>query len=244
MAAFFPERIVARVARSRKLDGIVFWTKDIRNLVRHPELARVVVSVPAVVQFTATGLAGGPWEPGAPPLDLLLPELRELAARLPRGAIRWRFDPIVAAPGLGERFCRIKEALDSALGGLADVTVSFPDPYKKAVARAGAAGLAWPVMTGAEKAAFVAFMAGEFGLRDEPPVKLCCEPDLLALPGVGQAHCVDGALFDRLYGLRLAELPKDAGQRRACGCSASTDIGAYDMVCGHGCRYCYANPEP
>lgn len=259
MTAFHPDELAGRVRRSRRLEAIVLWTKDPRNLVRHAELAAALAPVPKVVQLTVTGLAGTAWEPGVPPPEAFREELRDIAAALPRGAVRWRFDPVFPGPDLLGRFRRARDTLESALGGLDEVTISFPDPYAKAVARAAAAGLAWPKPGAAQKADIVSALAAEFpfsstdadnalsvsengdaGAANRRPINLCCEPDLLALPGVRRASCIDGSLFRRLYGLPLDALPKDSGQRAACGCVASTDIGSYDMACGHGCRYCYA----
>ena len=247
LPAFYPGFTTEKVARSRRLEAIVFWTRDVRNLVRHQGVSRVVERVPCLILVTDTGLAGTAWEPRAPSLADQEPELAELARRLPFGAVRWRFDPMIPKPGYGaaellERFRRLRERWERILGRLEGVTVSFPDPYPKAVARATEAGLGWPVFTPDEKRRLVEALAREFG-REAGRVRLCCEPELLDLPGVGRAACVDGPALERLYGAPLGDIPKDPDQRRACGCVKSIDIGSYAMACGHGCLYCYANPK-
>lgn len=249
MVAFRPGEIVDRAARSRKLEAIVFWTKDVRNLAFHQGLRGVVGRWPAVVQFTVTGLAGTAWEPNVPSLEAQRTALEELTRLLPAGALRWRFDPIVPTRDWRARFESVKTMLEGTLGPIEEVTVSFPDPYRKAVARVRERGLPWPEPTLAEKKSILAAIAGCFASdradAAPPSVRLCCEPGLLDVPGTGRAHCVDGALFDRLYGTGFGDLGKDAGQREACGCVRSTDIGSYEMACPHACAYCYANPaEP
>lgn len=241
MVAFYPDEIAARVKRSRKLDAIVFWTKDVRNLVRHDGLRRVVEAIPCIVNYTVTGLAGTGWEPGVPDLDAQLAALREFASIRPGPAIRWRFDPIISEPDWHARFARTKESLARELGAVNEVTVSFPDPYRHAVQRSSAHGLSWPVVTFEEKRAILLRMVGVFGDVAAPPVRLCCEPELLGIPGVGQARCIDSLLFAALYGMTLGDIGKDPGQRSGCGCVKSTDIGSYAMTCRHCCRYCYAD---
>ena len=250
LPAFYPDFIAEKAERSRRLEAIVLWTRDVRNLVRNRRLAETTKRFPCLILVTATGLAGTAWEPGVPPLADQEPELAELSRRLPPGAVRWRFDPIVPRPGRGaaeataetlERFRRLRDRWEQMFGRLDGVTVSFPDSYPGAVARTRGAGLEWPVFPPAEKRRLLEAMAGAFD-RESGRVRLCCEPGLLDVRGVEPASCVDGPALERLYGLPTGKLPKDPGQRRDCGCVKSTDIGAYAMACGHGCLYCYANP--
>ena len=84
--------------------------------------------------------------------------------------------------------------------------------------------------------------------------------------GIEHNCCIDGKLMERVFGedksliyyLRTGELAepdlfgelppipvacknlKDKGQRSACGCMISKDIGMYN-TCRHFCVYCYAN---
>jgi len=240
LPAFFPDLTADRIGRSRRLDAIVFWTRDPTNLIRHPGLRDAVARYPSIVQLTVTGLAGTTWEPRVPPPETFLEPLRELADLLPRGAILWRFDPVLAVDDIFTRFDAVRQALAAAIGPVEETVVSFPTPYGKAVKCARAAGHPWPNPPMDERRAIIREMVERLGGADRTRVWLCCQPEELRLPGTASARCVDGGRFDRLYGTRLGNLPPDDGQRVGCGCVRSTDIGSYELLCRHGCVYCYA----
>lgn len=238
MVAFHPDVLADAVARSRRLEGIVFWTKDPRPLVGHPRLSAILSRIPSILQLTVTGLAGTVWEPGVPPLSVWGGVLGELARIFPHGAVTWRFDPILADDSWRERFLRILGELDRWMGPLSSVTTSFPDAYPRVRERLSAQGLAFPVCSRDRQVEILTSMHEASGL----PIELCCEPSHLALPFVRKAACIDARRFDTLYGTHLAPLQKDKGQRVACGCVHARDIGSYSMSCGHRCVYCYAAP--
>jgi hypothetical protein len=67
----------------------------------------------------------------------------------------------------------------------------------------------------------------------------CCGDYLTATGQIEKAHCIDGRVIESLFfpnGLNYRDKPI----RNECGCTESSDIGAYD-TCPHGCVYCYAN---
>jgi hypothetical protein len=80
-------------------------------------------------------------------------------------------------------------------------------------------------------------------------VLACAEPYDLSALGIEAGACVDSDLAASLWGaanggarndVKGDAVAKDSGQRRACRCSPSVDIGAYG-TCPRGCAYCYAN---
>ena len=66
----------------------------------------------------------------------------------------------------------------------------------------------------------------------------CAEKLDFSGEGLEIRGCIDRLDLEALLGAPIIA-QKDAGQRTACRCVRSVDIGAYD-TCGHGCVYCYA----
>lgn len=235
-----------------RVRAIVFWSKNPAGLLPHlDELDRRGFHY--YVQFTVNDYETEGWEPGLPPLNERVDLFRRLAARLGPERVVWRMDPLLLAadvdvPNLLAKAERLASQLVPSTRKLvfsfADVT-AYP-AVKRNLARSvrGAREFARGEM--AEFARGLADINRAYGLE----LATCAEEADLAAFGVGHNRCVDGALLARLWPedaalmafLGSREGGKDKGQRQACGCIASKDIGRY-RTCPHGCVYCYANPS-
>ena len=168
-------------------------------------------------------------------------------------------DPLLLSPyitidALLDRIAAIGRALK---GRTEKLVFSFADiaGYRKVMRNL--AGTGCREFTHDEKIEFVSRLRDlnrELGLT----LATCAEDIDLAAFGVRHNKCVDDDLMVRLFhddaalmeflgaecdlidGWRIAKSKKDKGQRAACGCVVSKDIGMYN-TCPHLCRYCYAN---
>jgi hypothetical protein len=237
------------------LDFVAFWTRDPRPLA--PSL-RVLDErgIRHYVQMTITGYPLA-LEPGAPPLAEAIDALCDASDRIGPDRVLWRYDPVVAARGLEidyhlAAFERIAAALE---GRTRRVTLSLVDEYAHTAARLAAAGYPEAVFgspraragTGAPASAaeppepyphILASLAAIARSRGMTPIA-CAEAFDLSPLGIEAGACVDAGLAASLWGLELS--PRgDPGQRTACRCAPSVDIGAYGG-CPAACAYCYAN---
>jgi len=236
----FNRHQVAEVSlRRADVDAFVFWTRNPTPFLPVlDELERR--GYPFYFLFTITGL-GPPLEPWCPSTEEAVTAFVRLADRLGSNRVIWRFDPIILPEGASVRGCqeRFVGIARSLAGATSQVKISFVDLYRKTTRRLGSIGTEYladprqhPQLE--ELLSRMVTAASDNGMS----ITTCAEKADYAHLGIGAGRCVDAQLLSRLFGCE-GSTAKDAGQRPACACSPSKDIGMCDS-CVHGCRYCYA----
>lgn len=230
MPAFRMQEIV-RAWYKHKCDAlIVAWTKNPRYLDRqHHDIRMDRLSL----ELTVTGLGGTFIEPNVPnPFDVWKTTEGLIRQGLNPDLINWRFDPILPKY-FNPRV--LQELAGRAAGlGIKRCVISFPTWYRHIKDRFP--DLVRENTVGVQEQRKLAETVK--GILDERNINLfgCTQPHLLDI--VTPSKCIDGEYYTSVTGLSFST-QKDFGQRKACGCTASIDIGAYG-VCRHGCLYCYA----
>lgn len=246
MAACFPNelaRLLAEKCAPERTHTVVLWTKNARNLLEHGALGEACRQYALYMHFTISGMGGTRLEPNVPPwqeMTQLLGPLVDYVGKPER--VRIRFDPIVHLRfSDGGAFCNLESfepiAAEAHKRGITDFSISWMDAYKKVVSRLRNHEISdVPISPSKWKKEFdwLQRKASQYSIR----LRGCC------VPGMPVSRCIDGELLTRLHPEKLPCSTKKAkGQRAACGCTESFDIGWYNP-CPHGCLYCYANPAP
>ena len=245
MPGFFPDRLV-RALESRcppeRVQSVVLWSKRPGPILQNRDLARCLGRYEQVfLHLTVTGMGGSFLESGIPRPDQVIRMIPELAGWLGTGPrMTVRFDPIVhlRLPD-GGRYCNLhhfrKVAEAAAKAGVERVAVSWMQSYAKVVSRLERLGIRPEEPSDAEKeeeTGRLSEITRELGLT----LNGCC------VPWLPVSACIDGVILSGLHPRHEpASVKKAAGQRPACGCTESWDIGWYHP-CPGGCLYCYARP--
>lgn len=228
---------------------IVFWSKNPAPLL--PQLSTLKErGLGCYIQYTLNDYEAEGLEPNVPPLTQRIDIFRRLVDALGPGAVVWRFDPLILTDqiNIDTLLEKIAHIADVLVGYTEKLVFSFADieSYKKVsrnLRHSGINYLEWDEATMREFASRLSTLN-----RDNWNFRLatCAEFIDLSEYGIEHNRCIDPELISRLspddsvlqnflYNARC-----DRGQRKACGCIPSKDIGAYN-TCPHGCLYCYAN---
>ena len=228
---------------------IVFWSKNPTPLLPYLPILKER-GIGCYIQYTLNDYEAEGLEPNVPPLSQRIETFRRAVEALGRGAVVWRFDPLILTDKINidtllEKIAHIGNALT---GYTEKLVFSFADieSYKKVSRNLRQSGInyrEWDEESMRESAARLSTLnRNNWNLE----LATCAERIDLSEYGIGHNRCIDPELINRLapddeiLQNSLYNAKTDTGQRKACGCILSKDIGAYN-TCPHGCLYCYAN---
>lgn len=243
--------------------AVVFWTKNAESVLSNMDFLKNSIRN-FYFQYTLNDYDDQHIEVRIPKLHKRISTFINLSKQLGRERVIWRFDPLLLTNKISvDSLLKRIEGVGNEISSYTNKLVfSFADigVYKKVgnnLRRNDIAYLEWDVLKMKEFAAGVSEMNSKWRLQ----LATCAEPINLKSFGIAHNSCVDGDLMQRLFSddvplmnfLRansaldlfggpddISKFKKDPGQRAACGCIVSKDIGEYD-TCPHECLYCYAN---
>lgn len=238
---------------------IVFWSKNPKPMLSRLDELESLGYKNYYFQVTLNDYVKEGLEPNVPSVEERIETFQALAKRIGKERVIWRYDPLILSDDLTvdvllERIARIGRELRDSTEKL---VFSFADiqTYRKVVKNL--AGTTCREFSPDEKIAFARGLRNislDLGLE----MATCAEDIDLSAYGIKHNKCVDddlmmrlfnadsklmdfiGAEYDMLDGWSIKKSKKDKGQRKACGCVISKDVGMYN-TCPHLCKYCYAN---
>lgn len=238
---------------------IVFWSKNPKPMIERLDELEALGFRNYYFQFTLNDYVCEGLEPNVPSVEDRLETFKALTKRIGKERVIWRYDPLILSDDLTvdvllERIARIgKELRDST----EKLVFSFADVQAYRKVAKNLEGTTCREFTAAEKIEFAKGLR-EINLDLGLEMATCAEDIDLSAYGIKHNKCVDddlmmrlfnadsklmdfiGAEYDMLDGWSIKKSKKDKGQRKACGCVISKDIGMYN-TCPHLCKYCYAN---
>ncbi|HNT66278.1 MAG TPA: DUF1848 domain-containing protein [bacterium] len=238
-----------RPSQSRKISlaakdvsALIFWTRWSKPLQPYvDEIAKIGHQV--FFLYTITGY-GSQLEPGVPALDRQIDDLQNLAHRIGADRIAWRYDPILFTERRppdyhADHFTRLADKIAPLCHR---AIISLFDPYRNVLRRLDKSSS--ESMMSIEEDELFGFLQGLAVTAKalQLPIYSCSESPLWEKIGIVPGKCIDDDWIFAVTGRRVCG-SKDPGQRQACRCVKSIDIGRYD-TCGHGCLYCYATQHP
>lgn len=244
---------------------IVFWSKNPKSIIQHlSKLDKRKINY--YFQFTLNDY-NSVLEPNVPSLESRIETFKELSQRLGKDRVIWRFDPLMVTDTMSatDLLEKVEKLGDRIAPFTSQLVFSFIDinAYSR-VKKSMSIGTNNAIEPSKDDIELISSKIGSLCKGWGISARTCGEVVDLEKHGIEHNRCIDdrlmvkcfshdktlmdfiGAtwydpvLFPEKAGWQLESYNKDAGQRQACGCIMSKDIGEY-CTCPHLCKYCYAN---
>jgi len=239
-----PRQIYKISLNPNDIKCIVWWSKDYSKwLEYYHNNTELFDKYKHMFNFTITGC--DKLEPGVKSsLDDRLFQLEHLIGLFGVNSIKYRFDPIVyyKKNNIIKNNLKNFEYIMKYISNLniKNVIIAFCLKYKTVNSRMVKHGLELIELSVKEKQKKLDVLL-EITDKYNLIMEACCDSGITGYRNIGQSHCIDQEVIEKLIDSDLNKNKKDTGQRKECRCVVSRDVGSY-FKCGHGCFYCYANP--
>lgn len=241
---------------------VIFWTKNPKPLMQNLNFIEDNIKN-FYFQFTLNDYKKEKMELKIPDLESRIDTFIELSEKLGKDKVVWRYDPLILSNEIGvdELLKKIEYIGGKLKNHTSKLVFSFVDinAYKKVISNLSE--------TGAREFDIDSKNQFALGLQQlnkkwNLDIGTCTESIDLEKYNIKHNKCIDDDLIIKLFrrdkllmkflgvedstpDLFNSEFIsnkklKDKGQRSACGCIISKDIGQYN-TCPHECLYCYAN---
>ncbi|MFW6025700.1 MAG: DUF1848 domain-containing protein [Candidatus Woesearchaeota archaeon] len=216
------------------IDCIVFWTKNPEPMIERLEELK---NYNYYFQYTINPYSRS-LEQKCPNKTKSIKTFIELSQKIGKEKVVWRYDPIILTNKISKDLhYKYFETIAKYLSSYTEkCIISFLDLYKKVEENLKNINLN-PITD--DNIFEIAFEFKKIADKYNIEIETCSEQiDLYKKTGIKHGRCIDAKLISKIIGGEI-EAVEDKGQRAACGCMASIDIGIYN-TCKHGCLYCYA----
>lgn len=253
----------------KKTRLIVFWSKNPKPLIKKLDYL-LENKINFYFQYTLNDYSNENLEAKVGSVQSRIDTFAELAEKIGREKVIWRFDPyILTKTSNVDELLRRTENIGNQLKNCTDKLVfSFADidVYKKVQNNLRKNLIQYKEF---DENSMIQLASGlsELNTKWKFEIATCAEKIDLKKYGILHNKCIDDDLIIKLFkkDTKLMEFLgyefnkqlnffdkintsirekkhdlKDKGQREACGCIVSKDIGQYN-TCPHECLYCYAN---
>ncbi|MCP9762301.1 DUF1848 domain-containing protein [Lacihabitans soyangensis] len=245
---------------------VVFWTKNPKPMFKHLDFLDEHLKN-YYFQFSLNDYDREGYEGKVPRVETRINTFKELSNKIGKDRVVWRFDPLMLTKDIDvkELLSRLERIGDQLHTYTSKLVFSFADIsiYKKVESNLRKENIEYIEFA---PDTMIEFAQGLNKLNQKWNLELatCAEKFDLNKYGIMHNKCVDDdlmiklfyydkelmkflgvefiepTLFEPIEGIEKKKKMKDKGQREACGCIMSKDIGEYN-TCPHECVYCYAN---
>ena len=250
----------------KKTRLIVFWSKNPKPIIKHLDYLDSN-NINYYFQYTLNDYSKEHLEENVPNLESRIDTFMQLSDKIGKDKVIWRFDPYILTDTTGvDELLKRTEYIGNRLKNYTSKLVfSYADikTYKKVqnnLRKDSIPYLEFNDRTMNE----LALGLKELNKNWRFEIGTCAEKIDLDKYGIVHNKCIDDDLMIKLFnhdkllmdflGVKIEQPTifdpnqkitktrnlKDKGQRKACGCIMSKDIGQYN-TCPHECVYCYAN---